>query len=74
MRKEDILKEKEITNQYGVTTRYTLEKWYKVLPSGIEYNVEYVVRAYNVGGIGGYLRVYKKLANAIKDSYVEKYL
>ena len=70
--KKEILKEREITNEYGVITRYELSKEYKILPSGKEYNVEYVVKA----GIGnmGYYRRYKRLSNALNDSYVEKYL
>lgn len=72
--KKDIIKEKFETNEYGVTTRYALEKWYKALPSGNEYNVKYVVMAYLTNSNTGYFRSYTRLANAMKDSYVENYL
>lgn len=72
MKKKEVLREKIIKNEYDVVTRYALEKWYNITKSGIEYSVEYIVRA-DTNGMG-YFRIYKRLGNALKDTYVEIYL
>lgn len=78
MKKKLIIKEKETKNKYGITTRFELAKWYNTTKSGVEYSIEYIVqeRMIDTTGkdCGGYFRIYKRLANAMKDSIVERYV
>lgn len=72
MKRKEVLREKIVKNEYGVVTRYALEKWYNITKSGVEYSVEYIVKE-DMNGMG-YFRIYKRLGNALKDWYVENYL
>ena len=76
MKNKEILKEKEIINEYGVKTRFELAKWFRITKSGIEYDVEYAVEERIIKDnrdCGGYFRTYKRLSNALKDTIVESY-
>ena len=67
---EEILKRKEETNKCGITRITQLVKIYKVLPSGKEFDVEYVYTSKNANStFGGESKSFKKLANA--EKYVE---
>lgn len=75
--KRRTMREKTFTNEHGIKTIYKLEKgFYEV--NGEEYDQEYYVSRDDIDKnghcFGGYFRVYKRLGNALKDSYVEKYL
>lgn len=75
--KKRTMREKTFTNEYGVKTIYKLEKgFYEV--NGKEIDQEYYVVRNDIDKngrcFGGYFRTYKRLANALKDSYVEDYL
>ena len=77
MKKEEIIKEKRFSNEYGNEEVYSLKKEYSETSSGAKYNEQYIVHygCYIEGHYScGYYRTYKRLVNAMKDSYVEKYL
>lgn len=77
MKKREIIRERKEINEYGVEYIHSLKKEYNVTSLGTEYDVNYTVSSYAfIDGHcgGGYYRSYKRLANAMKDSYVEQYL
>lgn len=77
MKKREVMKEKMFINEYGVKTIYKLEKSFYDI-NGKEIIDEYFVVRDDIDEsgrcFGGYFRSYKRLTNAMKDSYVEKYL
>lgn len=77
MRKQKILKEKKLINEYGVEYIYELKEDYLETSCGNKYDINYIVVCGNyIEGhySNSYYRSYKRLVNALKDSYVEKYL
>lgn len=77
MRKQKILKEKRLINKYGVEYIYELKEDYFETSSGNKYDIKYIVNCgtYIEGHYSNsYFRIYNRLANAKKDSYVKLYL
>lgn len=62
----EIVKEKEITNEYGAKKTHKLTKQYKLLNSGREFDTLYVYEMKYDNGVGGEYKTFKKLANALK--------